>query len=81
MTRYRDLAPGTEFTFEGDAEGHVYIKDARPSRAHRADVPAKNGFSLKDNPVVLPRTSKIVPDHVKPGSKEHLDALSKFFGI
>ena len=27
------------------------------------------------------KAAKIVPDEVRPGSKEHLDSLSKFFGI
>lgn len=50
-------------------------------RAYVSDSACK-GSGMK--PLAAPGTwvgGKIVPDNVESGSKEHLDALSKFFGL
>jgi hypothetical protein len=73
-TRYFWTINGRHFTeTRTERGGHRYFIDGKPTRWQewgRAMAAARAADA-----------ARIVPDKVQSGSKEHLDALSKLFGI
>jgi hypothetical protein len=53
-----------------------------PARRHQGEHTSRYWhMGYDDGAQSRPKPAKIVPDGVKSGSKEHLEALSSFFGL
>jgi hypothetical protein len=61
----------------------AYASGSRvPARRHQGEHTSRYWhMGYDDGAQSRPKPAKIVPDGVKSGSKEHLEALSSFFGL